>query len=65
MVAAKICLRLKMQTSKWCNSGIDNDIELKFGDFSYLMDIFMCTKNEQILRWWVTKLKLLYCFEME
>ena len=50
MVAAKICLRLEMPTSKWCNSGTDNDIELKFGDFSYLMDMFMCTKIEQILR---------------
>ena len=65
MVAARTCLRLKMPTSKWCNSGTDNDIGLKFGDFSYLMDIFLCTKNEQILRYWVTKLKLLYCFEME
>ena len=32
----------------------DNDTELKFGDFSCLMDMFMCTKNEQLLRWWVT-----------
>ena len=34
----------------------DNDTELKFGDFSCLMDMFMCTKNEQLLRWWVTRL---------
>ena len=65
MAATKTCLRQKMPTSKCCNSGTDNDIELKFGDFSYLMDMFMCTNNEQILRWWGTKLKFLYCFEME
>ena len=50
---------------KFCNSGTNNDIELKFGEIPYLMDMFMCTKNEQILRWWVTKLKFLCCFEME
>ena len=65
MAAAKIFLPLKKPSSICCNSGTDNDIELNFGDFSYLMDIFMCTTNEQILRWWVTKLKFLYCFEME
>ena len=65
MAATKTCLPLKMATSKYCNSGTSNDIELKFGEFSYLMDMFMCTKNEQILRWWVTKLKCFYCFEME
>ena len=65
MAAAKTCLRLKMPTSKCCNSGTDNDIEQKFGDFSYLLDMLMCNKNERILRWWVTKLKFLYCFEME
>ena len=59
MVATKTCLPLKMPISKYGNSGSNNDIELKVGEFSYLMDLFMCTKNEQILRWWATKLKLL------
>ena len=62
MVAKKTCLPLKMPTSKCCNSGTNNDIELKVGEFSYLMDMFMCTKHEQILRWWII---WLYCFEME
>ena len=53
MVAAKACLPLKMSTSKCCNSKTGNGIELKLGDFSYLMDMSMCTKTEQILRWWV------------
>ena len=65
MAAAKTCLPLKMPTSKCCNCGTNNDLELKFGEFSYLMDMFMCTKNEQILRCWITKLIFLYCFEME
>ena len=46
MAAAKTCLPLKMPISKCCNSGTNNDIELKFGEFSYLMDMFMCTKIE-------------------
>ena len=62
MAAAKTCLPLKMPTSKCCNSGPNNDIELIFEEFSYLMYMFMCTKIEQILRWWVT---WLYLFDME
>ena len=47
MAAAETCLPLKMPTSKCCHSGTDNDIELKIGDISYLMDMFMYTKNSK------------------
>ena len=43
-----------MPNSKCCNFGTDSDIELKFEEFSYLIDMFMYTKNEQILIWWAT-----------
>ena len=36
----------EMPTSKCCNSGTNNDIELKFGEFSFLIDMFMHTKSE-------------------
>ena len=45
MTAAKTCLPLKMPTSKCCTFGTDNDIELRIGDFSYLIDMFECTKS--------------------
>ena len=45
MAATRTCLPLKMPTSKCCNSGTNNNIELKFGEFSYLMDMSMCTNN--------------------
>ena len=54
MAAVKTWLPLKMATSKCCNVGTNNGIELKFGEFSYPMDMFMCTKIEKVLRWWVT-----------
>ena len=54
MAASKTCLLLKMPTSESCTSGTNNDIQLKIGDFPYLIDMFMCTKNEHILRGWAT-----------
>ena len=48
MADAKKCLPLNASTSKYCNSGTNYDTELKSWDFSYLIDMFMCTKNEKL-----------------
>ena len=47
-------LPLKMPTLTCWNSVTINDIGLKFGDFLYTIDIFMCINNWQILRGWVS-----------
>ena len=65
IAAANIFLPLEMSTSKCCNSGTNYDTELKFEGFSYLVDMFMFTINEKILRRWVTKVNNLCCFQME
>ena len=41
------------------------DTELKLGDLSHLIDMQICTKNEEIFRRWVIKLNNLCCFLME
>ena len=35
-------------TSKSCNCGINYDTELKFGDFSYLIDMLMYKKMRKV-----------------